>query len=293
MLYCKKGLQVGRVLRMPLTEREAKVLHEILEWENQLKQYLPNDFELTFDKYLERSFSLLSEEVQSQFFSMMDGWFFHLHALIQGSQLQMDAKERILSTGRIFHDDITKIEELRHLTIDQLQYIAEQQISRHRFYSFIQGGLSGTGGNLLLGTDIPAMAVINLRVVQLIAMTYGFEINTPFEMMTSLKVFHGASLPLRIQRKVWDELLNDVDHSKNEYFYEGKEDITDITWMEQPLKQMLKIMVISLFKRKTLKGIPFISVGIGAGSNYLLTRKITDFAHKYYQMRYLLAKKGE
>lgn len=53
---------------MPLTEREAKVLHEILEWENQLNQYLPNDFELTFDKYLERSFSLLSEDVQSQFF---------------------------------------------------------------------------------------------------------------------------------------------------------------------------------------------------------------------------------
>ena len=90
---------------------------------------------------------------------------------------------------------LEKIEDLKKLDIDQLQYIAEQQIARHRLYSFAQGGLAGTGGTLLLGTDIPAMAVINLRVVQLIAMTYGFEVNTPYEMMSSLKVFHTATLP--------------------------------------------------------------------------------------------------
>ncbi|WP_147532623.1 EcsC family protein [Bacillus marasmi] len=278
---------------MSLTEYEEKILQTIVEWRNQLEQYQPNDFELTFDKYIERAFLLLPEDVQDQFFTVLDSWLFHLHAMIQGAQLQVDAKERIILSGRIFNPNITQIEDLQQLSIEQLQYIAEQQISRHRFYSMLQGGVSGTGGAMLLGSDIPAMAVINLRAVQLIAMTYGIEVNTPFEMMTSLKVFNAASLPTRLQANAWEELLSDLNDNQMKYFYEGKEEITDISWIEQPIKQLFKLLVISLFKKKTMKGIPVVSIGIGASTNYLFTRRVTDFAHKYYQMRYLIEKRGD
>ncbi|MFE8704215.1 EcsC family protein [Cytobacillus sp. FJAT-54145] len=277
---------------MALTEREKVVLSGIKEWENKLYDYRPNDLELTYDKYLERSFSLLPEHVQKQFFSALDSWLFHLHALIQGTQIQLDAKERILSAGRIFDENIEKLEDLRSLNIDQLKYIAQQQIARHRLYSFTQGGLAGTGGTILLGTDIPAAAVINIRVVQLIAMTYGYEVNNPFEMMTSLKVFHSATLPARLQSQGWDQLMNDLKEQEDFYFYEGEEDLTDISWLEQPIKQLFKGLAIILLRNKTLQGIPFVSMAIGAGSNYQLTRKVTDFAHNYYQMRYLLEKES-
>lgn len=279
------------VLGMPLTEREKKVYQDILNWQDQFNQFESNDFALTFDKYLERSFSVMSEDVQAQIYTILDNWLFHLHSFIQGSQIQQDAKERILLAGRVFHPEITRIDQLQNLSIDQLQYIAEQQISRHRMYSFIQGGLSGTGGAVLLGSDLPAMAVINLRIVQLIAMTYGYEVNTPYEMMTSLKVFHGATMPVRIQKKKWEELWLDYENAKGNYFYEGIDEVTDITWMEQPIKQLLKAMAIVLLKRKTIGNIPLMSIAIGAGSNYQLTRKVTEFAHKYYQMRYLEGKR--
>jgi len=275
---------------MPLTDRELKIYNEIRLWEKNLLNYEANDFQLTYEKYLERSFSLLPEKVQQQFFSVIDTWLFHLLGIIQGSQLQIDAKERILSSGRIFSNDIIEISDLKQLDIDQLQYIAEQQIARHRFYSFAQGGLAGTGGTLLLGTDIPAMAVINLRVVQLIAMTYGFEVNTPYEMMTSLKVFHTATLPPRVQKEGWTSLMDDLEGNDEHYFYEGNEKITDITWLEQPVQQLLKALVITLFRKKVIQGIPLVSMAIGAGANYQLTRKVTDLAHKYYQLRYLKEK---
>jgi hypothetical protein len=278
---------------MPLTDREAKVLNEIQEWERNLLNYEPNDFQLTYEKYLHQSFSLLPEKVQRQFFSVIDSWLFHLHSLIQGAQLQMDAKERILSSGRIFNKDIEKIEDLRQLQIQQLEYIADQQIARHRLYSFAQGGLAGTGGPLLLSTDIPAIAVINLRAVQLIAMTYGVEVNTPFEMMTSLKVFHTATLPPRLQKEGWTLLMNELESLDDYYFYEGNEEITDITWLEQPVQQLLKALVITLFRKKVIQGIPLVSMAIGAGANYQLTRKVTDVAHKYYQLRYLKEKEEQ
>lgn len=277
---------------MALTEREKVVLAEIQEWENKLYSYEPNDIELTCEKYLERSFSLLPEQIQQQFFATFDNWLFHLHALIQGSQLQLDAKDRILTAGRVFSPTIETIDDLNELTIDQLQYIAQQQIARHRLYSFAQGGMAGTGSSLLLGADIPAMAVINMRVVQLIAMTYGIEVNTPNEMMSSLKVFHAATLPQRIQSQAWDELTTELQDAKDDYFFEGKEELADVRWMEQPIKQLLKAMAIFIFRKKSIQGIPFLSMAIGAGTNYQLTRKVTEFAHKYYQMRYL-HKKGD
>lgn len=275
---------------MPLTDRERTVLNDIQEWERKLLSYEPNDFQLTYEKYLERSFSLLPETVQRQFFSIIDTWLFHLHSIIQGSQFQIDAKERIKQSGRAFQKEIDQLSDMQKLTIDQLQYIAEQQIARHRFYSLAQGGLAGTGGSLLLGSDIPAMAVINLRVVQLIAMTYGFEINTPYEMMTSLKVFHTGTLPPRMQKEGWSLLMEELTVDQHHYFYKGKEEMTDITWIEQPFQQLLKAMVITLFRKRTIQGIPLVSMAIGAGANYQLTRKVTDLAHKYYQFRYLKAK---
>ncbi|WP_210364920.1 EcsC family protein [Bacillus sp. REN3] len=275
---------------MPLTEREKKVLEDLKEWENELYSYEPNDFELAYDRYLEKSFSLLPEETQEKFFTVFDSWLFHLHSLIQGSQLQMDAKERILEAGRVFEPGLETIYDLRQLPLEKLEFIAGQQIARHRLYSLAQGGLSGSGGSLVLGADIPAMAVINLRVVQLIAMTYGFEVNTPFEMMVALKVFRTATMPSRLQSTGWAELKGDLEQEGDYYFYEGNDELADVTWLEQPIKQLFKAMAILMFRRRKLQGLPVISIAIGAGTNYQLTRRVTEFAHKYYQMRFFLEK---
>lgn len=275
---------------MDLTERDKVVLSEIQEWVNSLYSYQPNDLQLTYDKYLDRVFSLLPEGVQDEFFSTVDTWMFHLHSMIQGTKMQHDAQERILSAGRIFDEHIAQVSDMKYLTIDQLQYIANQQIALHRFYSFSQGGLAGSGNALFLGTDILTTAIINLKAVQLIAMIYGNEVQKPFEMMTSLKVFHSASLPLRMQGQSWEQLLNEWKSAEEHYFYDGTEELTDFSWLDQPIKQLLKSLSIILFRKKKLQGIPLLSIGIGAGYNYKLTRKITDFAHKYYQIRYLLEK---
>ncbi|WP_042354798.1 EcsC family protein [Bacillus rubiinfantis] len=275
---------------MPLNNQESKVLNEIREWEEQLLHSQNNDYLITYEQYLEKTFSRLPKTIQSHFFSLIDTWLFHLHGMIQSSQFQQDAKERIMATGRIFEKDIEGIDDLRNLTIHQLQYIAEQQISRHRFYSFVQGGLSGTGGPLLLAADIPAIAVVNLRAVQLIATAYGHEINTPYEMMTSLKVFHTGTMPPHMLKAAWCSLVEGLETGEGSYFYEGKEEITDISWINQPFKQLLKAIVIMLFRKKLIQGIPLVGMAIGAGTNYQLTRKVTNIAHKYYQLRYLKSK---
>ncbi|MBT2716255.1 EcsC family protein [Bacillus sp. ISL-57] len=278
---------------MEFTNREMKVWNEISEWQEKLYQYEPTDLAALYDKWLEQGFALLPENVQQQFFEKLDTWLFHLHAMVQSSQVQIDARERILASARVFHEEIETLSDLNHLSIDQLNYIANQHIAKHRLYSFAQGGMSGSGGLLLLGSDIPAMTVINVRIVQLIAMSYGVEVNTPFEMMLALKVFNAGAMPKRLQGIAWEELIREVQTAEDDYFYLGIEELTNPTWMEQPLKQLLKALSIAVFRKKLVRGIPFISMAIGAGSNYQMTRNVSEFAQRFYQYRYLLEKKAD
>ena len=277
---------------MELTTREEIIWNDLINWEESLFKYESNDLSVLYDKWLELTFSLLPDYTKETLFSKLDQWLFHLHGLVQSSQFQMDARERILVTARVFNEDILTITDLKQLTIDQLDYIANQQMVKHRLYSFAQGGVSGSGGIVLLGGDLPAMAVINIRVVQLVAMTYGYEVNTPVEMMLALKVFHAGMMPKRLQGVAWGNLVEETKTKEDDYFYVGNEELTNKSWLEQPLKQVLKSVAITMFRNKRFQGIPLISMAIGAGSNYGITRNISEFAQKFYQYRYLYEKQN-
>jgi hypothetical protein len=270
-----------------LDQRESQIRHELSEWELELLNHRANDFEMTYNKWMERGFESIHPKIRSKIFSTLDTWIFHLHAFIQGSQTQLDARRRLINEGRLLNENIEQLSDLNMLSIDQLSYLAEQQMAKYRTYALAQGGLTGTGGILLLGIDIPAVTILNLRAVQLVSMTYGYDVNVPYEMMTSLKVFHAATLPKRLQADALAQLKEDIIESSQVYFYEGNDELTDVTWVEHPLKQILKGTCILLFRKKLIQGLPLISMAVGAGLNYQLTKQVTEFAHKFYQMRYL------
>lgn len=276
---------------MAWSKREQKVWNEIKEWEHQLLEYEPTDFEMTYDKWIERSFEKIDPNIRERFFNNLDNWLFHLNALLQGSQTQIDSRHRILTEARVFNDNITELSDLKSLSIDQLIFLADQQTAKHRLLSFVQGGLSGTGSILMISSDLPAQAIINLRAIQLTAMTYGYDVSTPFEMMLSLKVFHTATLPKRLQAQAWNELIEELKNTDNHYyFYEGDENITNETWLDLPLKQFLKALFIMTFRKKLVQGLPLIGMAIGAGMNFKLTRQVTEAAQRFYQYRFLLEK---
>ncbi len=267
------------------------VLEGIETWREHQSSYQANDFEMMYDDWIRESFSRINPDIKQKFFSKLDGWLFHTHAFLQGSAFQNDARERILTVGRVFQSNVTHIEDMKQLDVNQLTYIADQQVARGRLYSFAQGGLTGTGGWLLLGIDFPLMTILNLRAVQLIGLTFGHEMNHPYEMMISFKVFHASMLPKRLQAAAWDQLIDEVKLTPHSYVYEGEDQLTDETWFEQPMKQAFKSLFILMFKRKLTQGIPLISVAVGAYSNYQLTKQMTEFAMKFYQYRHLLSEK--
>lgn len=270
---------------------EKLLLAEIENWEQELQKDARTDVERTLHKWINNKINELPASVKQLFFSKFDESLFHLHSIIQGSDVQQDARNQILLTAKSLGENIHQLKDLQSLSIDQLHYLANLQTSKHRIYSFIQGGMTGTGGILLSGVDIPAQILINLRVVQLIAMSYGYEINTPYEMMTSLKVFHASLMPKHLQSVRWSKLKNEIHiEAAQAYFYEGEENLANNYDVEFLFKQIVKLTVIALLKKKLISGVPLISMMIGAGMNYRLTRQVTNFSNKYYQYRIIFEK---
>lgn len=277
---------------MNWTRRDEQIWEDLQEWRQKLFEYETTDIENTYDKWMEQAFSLLPDSLQVQFFEKLDGWLFHLNSLLRESQLQSDAEERIIKTARSMNSEIDKLEDVRNLSIDQLTYLAEQQAARHRLYSFAQGGMAGSGKTVLVGSDLIAMAVINLRAVQLMAMSFGYNVQSPAGLLETLKVFHTATMPERLKMFGWEDLINDLQKGDEQFYYHEPEQITDSSWIDEPLKHLLKVSLILMLSKKA-SGLPLASMAIGAGINYKTTRKITDFTLKYYQYKYLLIKSGD
>ncbi|RST60592.1 EcsC family protein [Siminovitchia terrae] len=266
---------------------------DLQEWRQTLFEYETTDIENAYDKWVEQAFSLLPDSLQIQFFDKLDGWLFHLNSLLRESQLQTDAEERILRTARSMDGGIETLEDLRNLSIDQLTFLAEQQAARHRLYSFAQGGMTGSGKAVLVGSDLVGMAVINLRAVQLMAMSFGYSVQSPVGLLETLKVFHTATMPERLKMFGWEDLINDLQKGDEQFYYHEHERITDSSWVDEPLKHLLKVSLILMLSKKKVSGLPLASMAVGAGVNYKTTRKITDFTLKYYQYKHLLIKSGD
>ncbi|GAA0456151.1 EcsC family protein [Alkalibacillus silvisoli] len=264
---------------------EKRVLTEIMRFEQEVASYVSNDFEKVYEIWVQDQFNKLPKRVQSKFFDSVDQWLLYTYTFLQGTNAQNESYNRILQVGRTYDEHVEKIEDLRHLSIEKLNYLTDQQVARNRVYAFVQGGVSGAGGWLLLGVDLPLMIGLNLRTVQLIGTCYGYNMHNPIEMLIALKVLHAGALPKRLQYEAWQNLKHDID--KYDSLMSQEKQLTNKTWIEQPLKNIFKTLAIIMFRKKLFQGVPLISVGIGATVNYKTAKDISDFAKRFYQYRFI------
>lgn len=277
---------------MTLTRHEEEILNEIHEWMEMNFSQTPADFTTTYDEWLEDTFSLLPEETQEKIYSQIDEWMFYIQASIGQSESFDNRIKAIVERARVYNEEVNSVNDLKRLPISQLNFIADQQRSVHNIYSLIQGGVTGFGNPLSLGMDLPLLTVINLRSVQLIAASYGYDPKHPFEMLLALKVFSCATLPKRFQGEAWDLLIQEVQSEKEAFFYEGTEKVVNTKSFSFIIVQILKGVAILLLKNKKKK-LPIISMAIGASANYTLSKNVTEFAKRFYQYRYILEKRAE
>lgn len=268
-----------------LTKTEEELLEQIYRWEKQKEkealaaENLPNN-------WCGRMLNVLPRRVQIKIEEKFDQMLFHMNSIAQSSSLYEQAKKRILALACLRGDQIQTIADLKKIPVNELYSLAEQVIAAQRFSSFIQGGISGTGQTLLLSVDLPAVLFMQMRAVQTISLAYGYEVNSPYEMMLSLNVFHCSMLPAHAKYHAWKKLKKEAIHEQERYFYNEAKPFAHLQTGERFLQQIIKLFVIKTLK----KGLPAAGILFGGAVNYHTTKSCIQFAHKFYQFRLLTEK---
>ncbi|MFF3023640.1 EcsC family protein [Gottfriedia sp. NPDC057948] len=221
----------------------------------------------------------------NEFFSTA---FFHTQSLIQTTKQFQEKKLDILNRAQILRSDIKTISDLRKLPLRQLNFLAEQEISKALIVSSVQGGISGTSTKLALFGDLPALLFINLKTVQEIALCYGYDVSIPKEMECSLKVLQGAILPSTEKYVVWSSLMNDIlKHEDSDVFATWENEFNGEGVYYTVILQMCKLLMIHSLRNKVLSGIPLLGVTVGAKWNESFTKNVLEYTKKFYQYRIL------
>ncbi|WP_339147252.1 MULTISPECIES: EcsC family protein [unclassified Sutcliffiella] len=262
--------------------------HKLSQWEEKLYTYEPSQFSDTLDLWVDKAFDLLPDETKELFFSQIDTWLFHLHGIIQQSSFQQQAEERIVKMAQSYNEKIEKIEDIRELPLSQKAFIADQQIAKQKLYAVVQGGMTGTAKFSALAMDIPAFAALNIRTTQLVAMSYGYRASTPVEMVKSLQLFYGATIPKKYQHERWEALKSELGQDTDHYFDVLTDKDHPTVWLQQPLMHLIKLLFVAVIGRKKVKNVPLLGMMTAAGTNYYWTKEVSEFSHYYYMMRHMV-----
>ncbi|WP_332689848.1 EcsC family protein [Halalkalibacter lacteus] len=263
--------------------------NEIKEWEEAFFISESTDIISTYSRLTERAFDQLGQKRKQKWLTMMDTCLLHLQAWLQHTRSYEETKRRVISHARMFDPHVATIDDLQSLPLEQLDYLAEQLMAKQRLLALGQGGLTGMGGAFLLLSDLPALAVIQLRSLQHLALVYGYDVRRPIEMMNMLKLFHVATIPKSYQADEWDKLIREVEEQDRDHvFYQGDDSIVGDSIFEQLIKQIVKSFVLTMLRKKVIQGVPLVGMAIGAGLNYRFSQQVIDIGQHFYQKRRLL-----
>lgn len=262
---------------MSLTKKERAIYEDILLWEE--------DFFQIPERQQQPGKPLFHLDGKS--LELLDNLFFQFNLLMHSTKWHTSATEKLLDEGRNFDESIQTIGDMQRLPIQTLMYISKRRIDKEQIRALLQGGLSGTGNLFFLGLDLPSLLMLNLRAVQFIAMTYGYSVLHPAEMLLSLKVFYTATISKKDQYAMWKNLEEEAKMLNHPFFYEGSDKIIDNDWLQNQLKQIAKAFLIMMLRKKTIQGIPLLSIAMGAWLNYHFSNNVLEIADKFYAKRLL------
>lgn len=245
-----------------------------------------------FEQMFKKSSSYISQKIPHAFSDAFKDFlasaFFHSQSLLQTSKHFHEKQNDILRRAQILRSDITKIHDLRNLPIRQLNFLADQEISKALIISSVQGGMSGTSSKLAMFCDLPALLLVNLKTVQEIAMCYGYDVSIPLEMECCLKVLQGALLPSPVKYERWNTLMTDtLKHEDEDVFAIWDSQFNGEDFYQSLFVQFSKLFILHALKNRLIGGVPIVGIAVGAKWNENLTKNVLEYTKAFYQYRLL------
>lgn len=258
-----------------------KELHIIAEWEEEQK-------DLWFwEKMLRLPFALLDKITPTIVHEYLKKILDELGSYIQygGKYLINEAAilEKLTEKAKLPAHEPLLLHEVKKLPIQIMNEVATDLIMARRSFATLQGATTGIGGVFTLAIDIPAILGLSLKVLQEMAITYGYDPHQKKERIFIVKCLQFTSADIVGKRAILKDLSS---------FHTGNQESETISQIEG-WREVIATYGENYGWKKLFQLVPILGVFFGAYINRSMIKDVAETGQMLYRKRRVLAKLEE
>ncbi|WFR62628.1 EcsC family protein [Paenibacillus amylolyticus] len=201
---------------------------------------------------------LLQEEAEKFGYSMLDA----THTLEQEAETE----------------GITKIHSVEKLPLQVLDQVADNITESRMKFAAAQGQLTGFGGIVTIAADIPMVMGLSLKVLQEMALCYGYDPDEPLERIFIVKCLQFSSADIVGKKAIIEELAA----------YDDPDKPMEVVSQMQGWREVFNSYSESFGWKKLFQLIPIAGMVFGSVSNKNTIRDVAEAGKMLYKKRLIL-----
>lgn len=168
--------------------------------------------------------------------------------------------------------------EVKRLPLSVMDQVADELGASHTTFATVQGATTGFGGLLTVVVDIPAMLCLSLKVLQEIAICYGYDPQEERERTFIVKCLQFASSDIVGKKAVLEELAEYDSETKN----------VQVMSQLQGWREVVTIYRDNFGLKKMFQLIPLAGALFGAFINRDALQQVSEAGKMMYRKRRIL-----
>lgn len=223
---------------------------------NDVGQYVQNGGKFLVQK--KKVAKLLQEEAERSGYSMMDTTY----RLEQESEAEGTAK----------------IHSVENLPLQVLDQVADNITDSRTKFAAAQGAATGFGGIVTIAADIPMVMGLSLKVLQEMALCYGYDPDEPLERIFIVKCLQFSSADIVGKKAIIEELAA----------YDDPDKPIEVVSQMQGWREVFNSYSESFGWKKLFQLVPIAGMVFGSVSNKNTIRDVAEAGKMLYKKRLIL-----
>ncbi|MFS0870711.1 EcsC family protein [Paenibacillus xylanilyticus] len=223
---------------------------------NEVGQYVQNGGKFLVQK--KKVAKLLQEEAEKSGYSMTDYTY----------RLEQDAEA----------EGTAKIHSVEKLPLEVLDRVADNITESRTKFAAAQGAATGIGGIVTIAADIPLVMGLSLKVLQEMALCYGYDPDDPQERIFIVKCLQFSSADIVGKKAIIDELAE----------YDNPDKQVQVVSQMQGWREVFNSYSESFGWKKLFQLIPIAGMVFGSVSNKNTIRDVAEAGKMLYKKRLIL-----
>ncbi|PIH59501.1 EcsC family protein [Paenibacillus sp. LK1] len=174
--------------------------------------------------------------------------------------------------------DTTEIHSVEGLPLEVLDRTADNITDSRTRFAAAQGAATGIGGIVTIAADIPMVMGLSLKVLQEMALCYGYDPDEPQERIFIVKCLQFSSADIVGKKAIIDELAD----------YDNPDKQVEVISQMQGWREVFNSYSESFGWKKLFQLIPIAGMVFGSVSNKNTIRDVAEAGKMLYKKRLIL-----